>query len=50
MSKKIKLQGNGRRMSAEEIEKLKQKIKLSRRQTEEDSKVDLDLMKANFNF
>jgi len=50
MAKIIKLQGNGRRISEEEIRKLKEKIKLSRRQTKEDSKVDRELMETEFNF
>jgi len=50
MGKIIKLQGNGRRLSEEEIRKLKEQIKLSRRQTEDDSKVDRELMETEFNF
>jgi len=49
-AKGVKIEGNGRRMTEEELKKLKDANALSRKQTKKDSKVDSNLLKTDFNF
>ncbi len=47
---RIELKGADKPISEKEKEKFIKEIKLSRKQTREDSKVDVKLLKAEFNF
>jgi hypothetical protein len=48
-AKKGVLKGKAKPIGKDELAKLKRAIDLSRKQTKEDSKIDLGLLKADFN-